>query len=262
MNGIVDAHVHVVAADRGRYPLSPPGVGSRWYEEHPVDAEQFAAVSAHEGVGRAVLVQAYGAYGTDNRYALDAADAAPDRFAAVVVVASDDPQLEAHFDECGAHPGFRGVRVFAIGDPAPNPLDHPGTRVIFAAARRRGFPLVVATLASGLDAVRRLLDDFPDVPVALDHCGFAPVADVLPLAGHDNLHLKITAHVLHDDPQAVESLTAGFGAGRCAWGSDFPQVDGHTYGALVALGHRACDGLTATDRGLVLGGTAASLWFA
>jgi predicted TIM-barrel fold metal-dependent hydrolase len=262
MEPAVDAHVHVVASDRVRYPLSPPGVGSRWYEEHPADAEQFAAVSAPEGIGRAVLVQAYGAYGTDNTYVLDAADAAPDRFAAVAVLASDDPQLAARLDACGAHPAFRGVRVFAIGDPAPNPLDHPGTRSIFAAAQVRGFPLVVATLPAGLDPLHDLLRSFPDVPVALDHCGFAPPVDVLPLAAHDNLHLKVTAHVLQDDPHAVETLTAGFGAGRCAWGSDFPQVDDCDYGDLVALGRAACAGLTTADRALVLGGTAASLWFA
>jgi predicted TIM-barrel fold metal-dependent hydrolase len=257
----VDAHVHVVARDRGRYPLSPPGVGSRWFEEHPADAVQFAAVSAAEGIGRAVLVQAYGAYGTDNTYVLDAAAADPTRFAAVVVLASDDADLDAQLDACAVRPAFGGVRVFAIGDPAPNPLDHPGTRRIFTAARDRGFPLVVATLPPGIELLVALLREFPDVPVALDHCGFAPPADVLPLAVHENLHLKITAHVLHDAPHAVETLTAGFGAARCAWGSDFPQVDDHTYSELVAVGRTACAGLTAADRARVLGGTAAALWF-
>jgi L-fuconolactonase len=258
---MVDAHVHVVAGDHARFPLRPPGVGSRWYEEHPIDVDGFAAVSDCAGVRRAVLVQAYGAYGTDNSYVLHAAGTAPDRFAAVVVLASDDEHLDRRLDECAATPAFGGVRVFAIGDPAPNPLDHPGTRRLFAAARDRGCPIVVATLPAGLDALAGALGEFPDVPVALDHCGFAPTAALRPLAVHDNLHLKVTAHVLHGHPDAVEPLVAAFGAHRIAWGSDFPQVDDHTYAELVALGRAACDGLTETDRALVLGGTAEALWW-
>jgi L-fuconolactonase len=264
MVDIIDAHVHVVARDRAQYPLSPPGMGSRWYEEHPADAAEFVMMSAPEGVDRAVLVQAYGAYGTDNRYVLDAADAATDRFAAVAILASADPEVDARLAECAARPSFRGVRVFAIGDPAPNPLDHPGTRAIFAAARERGFPLVVATLPPGLDPLRRLLRDFPDVPVALDHCGFAPAPVLRPFAAHENLFLKVTAHVLEEavEPRlVVEDLAVSFGAARLAWGSDFPQVDDHTYGELVALGTAACEGLTETDRARVLGGTAEALWW-
>lgn len=261
---MLDAHVHVVARDRDRYPVSPPGVGSRWYEEHPADVSEFVDVSAPEGVERAVLVQAYGAYGTDNAYVLDAADADSDRLHAVVVLASDDPDLDAQLDTCASRPSFCGVRVFAIGDPAPNPLDHPGTRRVFAAARERNFPIVVATLPPGLDPLRALLRDFPDVAVALDHCGFAPAAALQPFAAYENLHLKVTAHVLEEavEPRlVVEDLASSFGAARLAWGSDFPQVDDHTYGELVAMGVAACEGLTEDDRARVLGGSAASLWW-
>ncbi len=59
----------------------------------------------------------------------------------------------------------------------------------------------------------------------------------------------------------VEDLAVSFGAARLAWGSDFPQVDDHTYGELVALGAAACEGLTEADRARVLGGTAEALWW-
>jgi len=260
----VDSHVHVVSRDHARFPLSPPGVGSRWFEEHPVDVEEFTRESAAAGVDRAVLVQAVGAYGTDNSYVLHAAATAPDRFSAVVVLASDDDHLDARIEECGSSPGFRGVRIFAIGDPAPNPLDHAGTRRIFEVAQARGFPIVVATLPHGLDPLAHLLREFPDVPVALDHCGFAPAPVLTPFAVYPNLHLKLTAHVLEgavDPALVVEALVERFGAARLAWGSDYPQVDDHTYPELVALGHAACAGLTGTDRAHVLGGTASALWW-
>ena len=264
MSVTVDSHVHVVSPDRARFPLSPSGVGSRWFEEHPVDVGAFARECDAGGMARAVLVQAVGAYGTDNSYVLHAAATAPDRFAAVVVLASGDDHLDARIDECGSSPGFGGVRVFAIGDPAPNPLDHVGTRRIFEIARARGFPIVVATLPHGLDPLAHLLREFPDVPVALDHCGFAPVPVLTPFAVSPNVHLKVTAHVMVgavDPALVVEALVERFGAARLAWGSDYPQVDDHTYPELVALGRAACAGLAETDRACVLGGTAEALWW-
>ena len=42
---IVDTHVHVIADDATRYPLRPSGIGSEWFREHPVSAEQFAATA-------------------------------------------------------------------------------------------------------------------------------------------------------------------------------------------------------------------------
>ena len=60
---ITDTHVHVVARDEARFPLRPSGVGSQWFCEHPVTAEDYLATASAAGVDRAVLVQAHGAYG-------------------------------------------------------------------------------------------------------------------------------------------------------------------------------------------------------
>ena len=46
---IVDTHVHVVAPDTGRYPLRPSGIGSQWFREHPVSAEEYAAAMGRAG---------------------------------------------------------------------------------------------------------------------------------------------------------------------------------------------------------------------
>jgi L-fuconolactonase len=116
---IVDTHVHVVASDQERYPLRPSGVGSQWFREHPVTAEEFAATAAAAGVDRAVLVQAFGAYGTDNSYVVDAAGAAPERFVSVGIVDPEDRDAPAALRALAARPGFSGVRLFAIGASPP-----------------------------------------------------------------------------------------------------------------------------------------------
>ena len=64
--------MHVVARDEARFPLRPSGVGSQWFREHPVSAEEYLLIATAAGVDRAVLVQAHGAYGSDNSYVLDA----------------------------------------------------------------------------------------------------------------------------------------------------------------------------------------------
>ena len=112
---IVDTHVHVVARDETRFPLRPSGVGSQWFREHPVTAEEYLATATAAGVEGAVLVQAHGSYGSDNAYVLDALRVAPDRFVAVVIVDPDDPYAPVHLRELAAVPGCRGVRLFGVG---------------------------------------------------------------------------------------------------------------------------------------------------
>src|SRR5947199_111007 len=58
------------------------------------------------------------------------------------------------------------------GGPGLAALDDAEAGAVWGAAGKRGIPVVVATLASELPALGRLLERFPDVVVALDHCGF------------------------------------------------------------------------------------------
>src|SRR5436190_5167695 len=112
---VVDTHVHVVG-DESRYPLNPPGVGSNWFREAPVDVEEFSRLMDEAGVDRAVLVQAMGAYGFDNDYVLDAAATDPSRFKSVVIVAGDPDAAAAKLRTLATERGADGVRLFALGD--------------------------------------------------------------------------------------------------------------------------------------------------
>ena len=228
---VVDTHVHVVSDDLDRYPLRPSGIGSDWYLTRPVTAERLVELMDDAGVDRAVLVQAFGAYGTDNGYTVDAARARPDRFTAVVIVDVDDDPV-TRLETLHAGGGVTGVRLFAIGTGW---LDDDRSFPLWAAARDLGVEVVVTILPDLLPRLDAVLDAHPDVPVALDHCGFATTAaPVVPLARHPNLRLKVTPHVVG----LVDDLAAAFGRDRLVWGSDFPQHEG-TYADLTALGRRA-----------------------
>lgn len=275
---IVDTHTHVIAHDEARYPLRPSGVGSEWYRESPCDADELVELTTATGVDAAVLVQAFGPYGYDNSYVVDAAAARPDRFASIAIVDAEDPASPATVSTLAKNRGFTGVRLFSIGaleHPQPTWLDHPVTFELWEVCATLGLRVVVACLPEHLARLQRVLEQFPEQPVVLDHCGFVeldggapyPRAEALfRLVEHTNLHLKITSHLLEaaevhgDASDIVDRLVSEFGAQRLVWGSDYPQTRDRSYADLVALAERACRNLSDEDRGLVLGGTALGLW--
>ncbi len=253
---ITDTHVHVVARDEARFPLRPSGVGSQWFREHPVTAEDYLATASAAGVDRAVLVQAHGAYGSDNTYVLDALRVAPERWVGVVIVDPADPDPAARLRELAAVPGCHGVRLFGIGPEPPTWFDGDAGVALWATAIDLDLRIVATLLTPELPRLDAMLARHPGVPVVLDHCGFPDLhggpsfpglEPLLALAEHPGLHLKVTSHVLEGAGAAagafVERLVATFGAERLVWGSDYPQTHDRTYAELVALGRDACAGL-------------------
>jgi len=270
---IVDTHVHVVAADRDRYPLHPTGVSLDWFREAPVTVEDFLELMTAAGVDRAVLVQPMSAYGFDNRYVIDAARAHAALLASVVILdTADDParRLRAMASE-----GVSGVRLFAIGNPTLARLDDPSALGIWEVAAELDLPVVVTILSDQLFALRAMLEQFPEVTVALDHCGFPDLTggppypkagDLFELATLANVSLKASCYLLEQaeaagDPRdLVDRLAAAFGADRLLWGSDYPQTHDRPYAALVDMGRAACSRLSPADQRGFLGENALRLW--
>ncbi len=248
---MVDTHTHVISDDHRRYPLRVadyPGV--EWVHEAPVTAEELLGEMAGAGVDRALLVQAQGAYGTDNSYVVDARRAYPDVFGAVAIV--DDP---AELDSLAAA-GVGGVRFFAIGGGGP--LHDEGT---WEAVRRLGLRVSAATVPEHLPALGEALAAHPNVKLALDHCGFAP--DTIGDYAHlPNLYLKVTPHVLDSDrPAAIlNRLADQYGLDRLMWGSDYSQTHDRPYQELADQARDACAEMSPGEQAQFLGGTALALW--
>jgi L-fuconolactonase len=270
---IVDAHVHVVAADRERYPLRPTGISLDWYREAPVAVGDFLKLMTAAGVDRAVLVQPMSAYGFDNRYVIDATRTHSDRLASVVIVDNtDDPagRLRAMANE-----GVSGVRLFAIGNPTLPRLDDANALPLWEATAELDLPAVVTILSNQLPELGAMLERFPEVSVALDHCGFPDLSggppyskaeDLFELATLPNVSLKVSCHLLKhaeaagDPRDLVDQLAAAFGADRLVWGSDYPQTHDRSYAALLELGRGACSRLSPADQRGFLGENALRIW--
>jgi len=267
---IVDSHVHVIAPDAARYPLNPRPLSGKWYEEAPCSAERFLAEIDAAGVDRAVLVQAVGAYTFDNAYAADSARARPDRFWSAACIDPEGPDPRGALDRWLRDEGMQGVRIFAVSRTT-SWLGDPATFPIWEHALALGAHLIVTIMGPHQwPELVRFLDAFRDVPVSLDHCGFASAAKpdaLFGLARYPKLALKVTTHVIdagaehHGEPEPfVARIAEVFGAERMMWGSDFSQTHDRSYAELAALGRRAAGGLSARDRGAYLGGTASRLW--
>jgi predicted TIM-barrel fold metal-dependent hydrolase len=227
--------VHVVADDRGRYPLRPGGFGRVWWDR-ACDVDVLLGGMDAAGVDRAVVVQAVGPYGFDNGYLLDVVADHPDRLVGIVAVDLDDPGARRQVADLVAHPGVAGVRCFAVGERAEWVADGRVLGDVLDAS-----PTVVLTaFPDQLDRLVPVLTDHSGTPVAVDHAGFPdwsagppfPVLDRLAELPH--VTVKLTGHLLETAPNpraAFAYFAELFGSHRIVAGSDWPQ-SGPTYVAM------------------------------
>ncbi|MEV0797384.1 amidohydrolase family protein [Kribbella sp. NPDC050281] len=240
----IDAHCHVIAVDRDRYPRNPlGGVESGWSQQRPVGAKELIAAMDETGIDRAIVVQASTAYGHDNSYVADSVELYPDRFAGVFSVdmlAPDAPQQLAHW----VSRGLQGARLFMTGSTMPGQaswLSDPRLHPAWEWAEENNLPLCLQMRPEGIPALRGLLDRFPGVKVLLDHAarpdltGGAPydeARELFDLAQYDGVYLKLTERTLVSstkapaDPESfLGRLLLDFGAERLMWGSNYPAAE-------------------------------------
>ncbi len=272
---LVDTHTHVVSADLARYPLQPQPFGVDWYRTDPVDVDGLLGAASGAGVERVVLVQAQGAYGYDCRYVLDAVAGHTDRCVAVVSIDMDGPDPVTSLRALAAHPATGGVRLFGVSGIEPTWLADPDRLVVWQTAQELGLTVVATVFDRHLAPLRWTLERVPQLPVALDHCGFPDIGGgpllpnagpLLALADLPNVRLKVSSYLLEqaerlgDPASLVDRLVAVFGGDRLLWGSDYPQTHDRTYSELVALARHSVRKQPATVRAAVLGANAARLW--
>jgi L-fuconolactonase len=274
-SAITDAHVHVVSDDPVRFPRRSTGPGRDWWSGRAVDGDAVLGDLAGAGVARAVVVQAVGPYGNDNRYARSVIEAHPDQLAWVPAVdpAGDDPVAE--LEALMAHGSVGGVRLFGVS-AAPAWLGDGRGRALWEAAADLGVTVVPTLFAGHLAALGALATQVPATPVALDHCGFPDLRPGPPYPGATGLvvladcpsvHLKITSVVLgqaadHGGTRPfVEHLVEGFGPERLCWGSDHPQSFELTYPEMVGQARQAFATLDGDARHSALDRTARRLFW-
>lgn len=275
---IVDIHPHVICTDPNRHPLKPlGGEQSTWSRDRPVSFEMMIAEMDAAGVDKAAIVQASTAYGYDNSYVAEAIAAFPKRFTGVftidVLAADAVDKMKYWLDQ-----GFAGMRLFTTGSTMPGQatwFDQPATYPSWEYAGKVGIPVCMQVTPAAFPQMKGLMTRFPQVNFILDHLAKPDITDGPPyaaaqplfdLAVHKNLYLKVTPRNTMPEtwgkatPETFfKKLIATFGAGRLAWGSNFPANKG-PLSNLLAKSKESLASLPESDRAWILGKTAQTLY--
>ncbi len=273
---IIDSHAHLFSVDERRYPprrdpsRPPQGKGTIDHLRREMRAAGVRAVTA---------VQVSGFYGFDNRCILDSSKAHPDWIAGIVTLDPDDPRSPASLAGFANDYGVRGLRSVPAGGRR---LDHPGVRALWKSAYEHSLVVNLLIGEDLADEALRLLDDYPELPVVLDHSlQMQPDGDVKAklaalrrLASRPNCHAKLS--FIANGPEGcadgfpcarfqdvVLEVIALFGPERCAWGAHFPlekYAPRLSYGEHLRIYLEALP-LAAAARRHIVGETANRLWF-
>jgi predicted TIM-barrel fold metal-dependent hydrolase len=268
---IVDSHVHVVASDRARYPVLPDA------PDWPVtEVEGLVRDMDAIGIERALLVQTFFTYGTDNRYMIDCAARYPKRFRTVCVIDQMAKNAPDVLTELVEKHGVRGVRFMPKGH-AEGVLWHPQTFPVWQRAGELGIPITIAAELPHLPGMPAVVERFPQVKVAFEHMwaleldppSFASIKPIFALARFPNVYLKLCPNNSHairaaktTARQFFGQLIEAFGIKRMMFGSNYPAHP-HRFGDLQArlkIMDEDFTGFSDEERHRFFVETALSLW--
>lgn len=275
---IIDIHPHVISTDTRRFPRAPlGGHQSDWSRERPVSCDEMIAAQDKAGIAKAALVQASTCYGHDNSYVAEAVAAHPERFTGVFscdILQPDAVETMAHW----MAKGLTGMRLFTTGSTMPGQadwLDDSRSYPAWRLAEERSLPVCLQMTAKGIPQLANVLERFPKLRVILDHLARPVQEDGPPYSGADSLwglagfpgvFLKVTERNLAGartgkaTPETFfGKLVAQFGAGRIAWGSNYPASE-RSLPELVKLAEDTLAFLPASDRKWIFAGTAQVLY--
>jgi 2-pyrone-4,6-dicarboxylate lactonase len=224
--GSCDAHCHVFGP-AAKFPYAP----NRSYTPADAPKEVLAALHAHLGIDRTVIVQA-SCHGTDNRAMLDAIAADPRRIRGVAIV--DDTFGDA--DLRALHEGgVRGVRFNFVRHLGQVPDMQVFHRVLDR-IKGLGWHVVLHLDAGSIVPLSDMMQKLP-LPFVIDHMGRVPGAAgvdqpplraLLELAKDQRCWIKVCGSERISMPPYAEAIpiaTAIVEAApdRVLWGTDFPH---------------------------------------
>ena len=284
---IIDAQVHLYAADSARHPWDPAvladptlaAMRARFQSHipHASTEAMLALMDAHHVHG--ALVVSPSIYGYDNSYSIAAYEQHPDRFRVVGRIDSAREDIEDALAAWGANPAFVGLRLNLWAPATVQRFMAGGEDRMLAAAQSAG--LRVCVNAPGrFDLQGRIAREFPELPLIIDHLGlfempmlepdyadpFAKLDGLLGLAPFEHVAVKLTSVPLlsrepypHRDAWPhLHRVISAFGPERLMWGSDQTVFD-HDYGETIDV-IRATGELGDGDKEQILGGSLRRVW--
>jgi predicted TIM-barrel fold metal-dependent hydrolase len=156
-------------------------------------------------------------------------------------------------------------------------LDDPRLDPLWQRASELRIPVCVLTNFPQVPRLRRVLDRFDQLRIALDHLGLPSLDDgprfsnlqaLFDLARFPNFHGKFSSWTIaaasKNGTQALvdffRRLVDTFGAQRLMWGTNFPASNDRTYQGFVDNAREQLSFLSSEEQRWIFGETALSLW--
>ena len=264
---VIDAHVHLFAADQARFPYHPdaPYVPDR---HSPV--EPFLDHLAAARIDGAVLVHPE-PYQDDHRYTLHCLAVAGKRLRATCLFDPNSPETPEAMMKLCEQPGFVAMRIHCHREDRLPEFDSGLLREIWHTAAQLGLCLQLHGVPKHLARFARLIQDFPRTPVLIDHLGrpgqgtAEEIQGVFRLAGLSNVYMKFSGLAYasrepypHTDIRPLlEGIVELFGPRRMLWGDSY---SGKPYGQATHAVDDVLSFVDAPGRREIAGGTAARLF--
>lgn len=256
---IVDAQVHAWLQ----------GESTGHHRRAPITGEVLKAEMEQAGVDRVLLVPPlWDPRG--NAYALELAQAEPDRFAVMGLFDPKSVEPANPLRKWREQRGMLAVRFLFNTPDRIAPLRDGQYAGVWPVAEETG--LVVALLIPGaLDVADDLAVRYPALRIVVDHLGvpraatgpaaFEHLPALLALAKHPNVYVKAVGvgdYALDPYPfrsldETLRRVIDAFGPERVIWGSDLSRLH-HTYRQCVDHFREALPWLTDADRASIMGG--------
>jgi len=265
---IIDAQVHVYERNHPGRPWAAVLHGPS-----AVTGDDMIAAMDSVGVDGAVIVSPWTMYRYDPSYAVEVFGKHPDRFRLVAPFDPNDPGVAEKIAEWAKVKGAVAIRIMMVDGVSTDAAD-PGIGRVLSAAGRHALP--VNLLCWGrLAQVGKLAARHSGTRLVIDHLGipqsmeppapaqpFATLPDVLALAAHDNIVIKITgACTLSQQPfpygdiwDPIRRILDAYGIERCMWGTDWTRAVAFLTYKQGVDAFRQTDRLTESERRTLMGG--------
>ena len=277
---IVDTHVHIWEMP----PIAPIGPTAPNWTSEPTEsgnAELLIDDMDANGVDKTVLVQT--SWSTwDNGYIADSATKYPDRFASMGLIdplANDNAEKAVYWMD---ERGMAGFRFHPDYYPDVEILKRPENAEMFSQIEQRSGIVQIHNRTGNAHQLDYAAAKYPGITWLIDHMmypvpemapGWDEYRPVLALAGHDNVHIKISdvhgrsdgVFPFADMHDVVKMAVDAFGIERCLWGTGYPghhRVD-HGWLSLedeLRLVREGFNWLTPDEQAKLLGDNAMRIW--
>jgi len=265
----IDSHVHVWKHD-AKFPFAQ---GAKVPPED-ASAEMLLDLMKANNVSRTVIIQVIH-YKWDNSYLASVLKQYPKMFQGVCRVNPEDPAAPDELSRLTEEQHFRGVRLSPAANPSGDWIRGPLMPPLWRRCQQLKVPMTLLLPATRVPDAAKLIDQFPDLTVVIDHQADVPLDQpekldtLLGLERYPKVFVKIShmwslskqPYPYADSQAQVKKIYQKFGAKRIMWGTDWPvSLRWLTYAQAVDLYRNQIHFFTPEDRAWILGKTVQRVW--